>query len=33
MSVRLDEPIHLVVDLGKLHLFDPQTEEAICKTI
>jgi len=28
-SARLDEPIHLVVDLGKLHLFDPETEEAI----
>jgi multiple sugar transport system ATP-binding protein len=28
-SARLDEPINLVVDLGKLHLFDPETEDAI----
>lgn len=27
-SAQLDEPINLVVDLGKLHLLDPQTEEA-----
>ena len=28
-EAELDKPISLVVDLGNIHLFDPQTEEAI----
>ncbi|MFQ5859739.1 MAG: TOBE domain-containing protein, partial [Anaerolineae bacterium] len=29
-SARPDQPIRLRVDLSKIHLFDPNTEETIC---